>query len=486
MQNFRENVYTHAELDALLAPRSVVIIGASGRPGSFGERTLINLRAQFRGKHYLINPQYEMLGEDRCYPDVASLPEVPDCAVIAVPRERVHDLVAQCVAAGVPGVLIFASGYAETDLPERLDEQRALAGLVRGSRTRLVGPNCIGFANYASGAHLSFSQFPSCRPGPGAIGIASQSGARAMAFAQSANVGTPVSHALACGNMIDVDVADYVSYLAGEPACRAIVCILEGHEHPARMEQAARIALAAGKPLIVHKLGRSPKGSHAAWRHTSSDAGDHAAWQALFERCGAVLVEHFDRVTDVAGFFAKAPRSRGRGAAILSTSGGACIIAADMAGAHGVELPQASDPAHARLLADAIPAFGYPLNPYDTTSQVISNPASFTACAGALMGDDAYDTVVMPQIQAYDAATPRIATLDAQAARFGKIACNVWLTQWMGGPGFAETAAAPHVALFRSMDTCFWTLAKWQARQRWIDARREGPPPTAPFGLLPA
>ena len=469
MQALRETVYSHAELDALLAPRSVALVGASSRAGSFGERTLKNLRARFEGPCYLVNPQYTTLGADRCYAAVRDLPAVPDCAVIAVPREKVHALVADCVEAGVPGVLIYASGYAETDLPERLDEQRALAALVRGSRTRLVGPNCIGFANYATGVQLSFSEFPVARPGAGAIGIASQSGALAMAIAQAAQAGTPVSHALACGNMVDVDVADYVSYLAGEATCRAIVCILEGHEHPRRMAAAAKAARAAGKPLIVHKLGRSEKGRHAAWRHTASVAGSHDEWRALFDDSGAVLVEQFDRVMEVASFFAKAPRARGRGAAVLSTSGGACIIAADAAGAHGVELPQAADPAHARVLADAIPAFGYALNPYDTTAQVISDPGSFAACAGALMQDDAFDTVVMPQIQAYDAATPRTAVLDALAGQSGKIACNVWLTQWMGGPGYAEAAAAPHVALFRSMDTCFWTLARWQARQRRLD-----------------
>ena len=467
----RENVYSHAELQPLLAPRSVAIIGASSRAGSFGERTLNNLRAHFDGPVYLVNPQYDRLGADPCHKDIELLPQVPDCAVIAVPREKVFPLVAQCVAAGVRGVLVYASGYAETDLPERLDEQRALAALVRGTATRLVGPNCLGFANFSAGTHLSFSEFPACRAGPGAIGVASQSGALAMAVAQGANAGTAVSHALACGNMIDVDVADYVSFMAGEPTCRAIVCILEGHEHPLRMQQAARIALAAGKPLVVHKLGRSAQGVVSAWRHTASRAGRYADWKTLLEDCGAVVVDQFDQLMEVASFFAKAPPARGRGAAVLSTSGGACIMAADAAGAHGVPLPPAADPAHAAVLAEAIPPFGYPLNPYDTTAQVISNPASFTACAAALMGDDAYDTVVTPHIQAYESATPRIATLNEQAGRFGKIACNVWLTQWMGGPGYAETAALPHIALFRSMDTCFWTLARWQRRQRWIEAQ---------------
>ncbi|WP_315123333.1 CoA-binding protein [Comamonas antarctica] len=471
MHSLRETVYSHGELAGLLAPRSVAIIGASSRPGSFGERTLRNLRAHYTGRVYLINPQYATLGADPCYPDLAALPEVPDCAVIAVPREKVYELVAQCVEAQLPGVLVFASGYAETDQAEGLNAQRALSALVRGSKTRLVGPNCLGFANYAAATHLSFSEFPGYLPGPAAVGIASQSGALAMAIAQGANAGTPISHALACGNMVDVDVADYVSYMAGESACAAIVCIIEGHEHPARMEQAARIALAAGKPLIVHKLGCSAKGIHAAWRHTASVAGSQADWQALFARCGAVMVEHFDRVLEVASFFAKAPRAGGRGAAILSTSGGACIIAADAAAAHGIELPPPADAANAQVLADTIPAFGYPHNPFDTTAQVISHPASFSACAAATMGDAAYDCVVTPHIQAYESATPRIATLNEQAARFGKIACNVWLTQWMGGPGYADTASLPHIALFRSMDSCFWTLARWQQRQQWIDAQ---------------
>lgn len=132
--------YAHAALRLLLHPRRIAVIGASVREGSFGLRTLRNL-AGFDGAVHPVNARYAEIEGLRCYPSLAALPDVPDCAVIALGRDAVEQTLADCIAAGVGGVILYASGYAETRRPELVAMQDRLAAMVAGTRTRLLGPN---------------------------------------------------------------------------------------------------------------------------------------------------------------------------------------------------------------------------------------------------------------------------------------------------------------------------------------------------------
>ncbi|MEH2471779.1 acyl-CoA synthetase (NDP forming) [Nitrobacteraceae bacterium AZCC 2299] len=168
-----------------------------------------------------------------CFPTVAAIGEAPDCVFIAVPREMVESVVRDCAAAGVGGAGIVASGLAETAKPERVAEQNRIVDIARSAGMRLVGPNTIGLLNYEIGAGLTFSAMPARRPLlQYAIGIISQSGSLGFSLAQAAELGVSISHVLTAGNSADFDVADYVAYLAEEPACKAIVCVFEGMAHP--------------------------------------------------------------------------------------------------------------------------------------------------------------------------------------------------------------------------------------------------------------
>src|ERR1700733_10835560 len=136
MQKKRTSVYHHADLTRLLHPASVAVIGASTRPGSFGERVLHNLR-HYGGRYYPVNARYQTIGEHTCYPNVRDLPEIVDCAVITAAREAVEEIVLDCVKAGVGGAIIFASGYSETGKEERIAQQERLAGVSRGRGRRV-------------------------------------------------------------------------------------------------------------------------------------------------------------------------------------------------------------------------------------------------------------------------------------------------------------------------------------------------------------
>ncbi len=476
--------YRRAELLRLLDPGSIALIGASPREGSFGDRALKNLAA-YDGRIHLVNARYTTIGERPCFPRLSALPEIPDCAVIAVNREAVEPIVRECAAAGVGGAIVFASGYGETGKAERAAMQAALADIARESGLRIVGPNTIGIANYLRAAPVTFMVVPQQpgRPAPHAVGIVSQSGALGFAMALAVEHGSAVSHVLTSGNSCDVDMADYVAYLAEEPACRAIACVFEGMADPARLIAAAELANAAGKPLIMFKTAVGEAGAAAAISHTAALAGSEAAWRAAFDRAGAIVVDQFEAVMETAAFFAKAPRPKAPGIAVLATSGGAGIIAADKAEIHGVPLPQPLDDTRA-VLAAHVPEFGSPRNPCDVTAQVLTDPESLTACARALLADPQYAAMLVPQVYAYAPAVRRIPVLSALAAEAGKPVVYVWVNELWEGPGARECEADPNIALFRSMDRAFRTLAIWRARGAGMPApaetaRRISPPGAA-------
>lgn len=457
-------LYTHGQLSRVLAPRSVAIVGASSRPGSFGERLQANLAGHYTGRVYLINSKYDKLGDQPCYPSLSALPVSPDCVVATVPREAVEPVVAEAAAVRAGGVVVYASGYAETGKADRIAQQQQLGIIARDAGMPVIGPNCLGYVNYRLGARLSFTEFPAPRPmARAAVGIASQSGALSQALAQSAETGASISHAFSAGNQSDVDVADLVAYLAADDDCRAIACVFEGMSHPERLLQAADLAWRAGKPLLVHKVATGQLGAEAAVSHTGSLAGSNAAYLAAFERAGMIVIDDFEALIEAATFFAKAPAPKAKGVAVAATSGGAAIMAADKAELHGVPMPQPSDPVRA-ILETHIPDFGSARNPCDVTAQVVNNPLSLRACADALLGEPSYGALVLPQPVAFGPHVDRIPAFSELSAKHGKITCNVLVSQWLQGPATREAETDPNVALFRSMDRCMRALAAWHRR----------------------
>jgi len=468
-------VYRHAELDRVLNPRSIAIVGASPKAGSFGDRVLGHI-ATFGGDVYLVNPKYDRIGERDCYASVKDLPMPPDCVAIAVPREAVEPIVREAAAVGAGGVILYASGYAEMQREERIEQQRRLTAIALDTGLKIIGPNCLGIVNYLKRARISFAEYPKPREQHGVlIGIASQSGAMSQAMAQALERGIGVSHALSAGNQSDVDVADFVSYLADEPSCQAIACAFEGMAHPQRMLEAAQITWRAGKPLLINKIATGEPGAAAAMAHTGSIAGLDGAWRATFERGGAILIEEFEGLMEAASFFAKAPAPAARGVAVVATSGGAAIMSADKAERHGVPLPQPSSRVQ-QVLSSLIPEFGSSRNPCDVTGQVVSKPQSLWQCAESLLSDPAYGALIAPQTVVSELLwQARIDALQLASSQSGKITCNVLLSDWLQGPGLFESERHTHVAVFRSMDRCFRTLAAWHHRAE-LGARRERTP----------
>jgi acyl-CoA synthetase (NDP forming) len=459
----RRAAYSRAELERLIAPRSIAVVGASPRAGSFGMRTLENL-AQYTGEVFPVNAKHESIGALRCYPSLAALPRAPDCVVLAVPREGAQGALEEAAAAGAGAAIVFASGYGEMAHDEAGRAQRRLTDVARAARMPLLGPNCMGLVNHALRAGVTFlSEYARAPRAPGSIAIVSQSGALGYSLAQAWDRGLGIRYFFSCGNSADIDVGDLVAAMAEDPEVRAIACLFEGAASAGRMLEAGARARRAGKPVIVFKLGTSADGAAAARSHTGSLAGAAVAWRALFERAGFVPVDDFDALLEYAKFFAVAGAPGARGAAAISASGGAGVMAADKAAAHGVAMPQPL-PATVEKLRAIVPEFGAARNPCDPTAQVLNVPDSFGRCCRALLEDPQYGVLVVPATVAIaETAKDRVPAMARLTREQAKPVALVWLSEWLQGPGAEEYEKDERIPVFRSMERCYAAIAAWHA-----------------------
>lgn len=452
-------VYRHAELIRLFEPAVVALVGASPSAGSIAQLVLANMRA-FAGELYLVNGKYDRIGEQRCYPSLRALPRVPDCVVVAVGRDGVESVLEECAALGVGGAVVFASGYAETGKAEWIAQQARISALARKAGLRLLGPNSVGLINHAHGLAMSFTpNLAMSPPSPAAIGLVSQSGGLGNGLTQALHRGIAFSHTLSTGNSSDVDCADCIAYLAQSPHCKAIALVFEGVESTARLLEAARLADANDKPLVVFKLGRGVQGAQAALSHSGFMAGSSAAYRAALDEVGAIQVDRFEALIETAAFFAKAPRARANGVAVISASGGTVVHAADEAEQAGVPLPPMSESTLATL-STLVPEFATVRNPFDLTSSP-HGPQRLLDCADVLLRDPAYAAVLAPHVYSFPAESAKFDKLGKLAAQHGKPVVVNWVSEWVEGPGAQEGHSNPNVALFRSSSDAFAALAAW-------------------------
>jgi acetyltransferase len=462
MTRTARNLYSHAELARLIDPKIVAVVGASETPGSFGQRTLANM-SEFAGAVYAVNPKYRMLFDRPCVPTLGDLPESPDCVILCVAQPMVEGMIETAGAIGAGGAIVYASGFSETGKPDRVEAQERLVATARRLGVRVAGPNCVGLANTRTRAGLNFMpDYGRMGHRNGPIAIVSQSGALGYTVLQGMQRGIGFSKYLAAGNSSDVDICDYISFLADDEDTRAIVCLFEGVKDGARFLAAARKARAACKALIVYKAGSSEASRKAALSHTGTMVGSYGAYAAAFEEVGAVATDNLESVLELASFFAKASApQRGRGVGVLATSGGAAVICADKAERHGVPLP-ALDAGTADALNKVVPDFGSVANPSDLTAEVLKTSETFGYCLDAFLADENFSALVMPMVFAHPSSSGARAVSVVEAAkRADKPLAVIWMNEWFQGPGSEIFDGDPRVATFRSADRCFAALRAW-------------------------
>ncbi len=356
-------------LHALLAPRSIVVVGASDRPGSVGATVWRNvLGGSFRGERLAVNPAHRELAGQRVYPDCASLPMVPDLALVCTPPDTVPAIVAQLAALGVRAAVVMTAGLSAA-------QRQAMLDAARPTLMRLLGPNCLGLLVPGIGLNASFAQ-ADAPVGP--LAFVSQSGAITTAVIDGVGTrGVGFSCLVSLGDHADVDFGDLLDYLGSDPATRAILLYAESVTSPRKFMSAARAA-ARNKPVIVVKAGRAGAGVHAAASHTGAMAGSDAVVDAALRRAGLLRVDTLQQLFDAAETLARFDGCTDVGLTIVSNGGGAGVMAADAAASLGVPVPPLRAGASAALDA-VLPATWSHGNPVD-----LIGDAPATRYAGAL------------------------------------------------------------------------------------------------------
>lgn len=401
--------FTNEQIDRLLRPRSVAVIGASDRHGALGATLLNNLvQYEFAGDIYPVNPKRdELLGLKVCK-DVSELPHGIDCAVLAIPRPFVLDTVKALAERGCGAVVIYSAGFSEAG-EEGVRDQLELGRIAQEYGMVIEGPNCLGATNYVDRVPLSFVETNMQVPGPGdrAVGIASQSGALAAVLATALHPrGLYVSSSVSTGNEAASGVEDYVEWLVDDPATHVITLYVESLRRPKAFIAAVRRARAAGKPVVMLHPGRSDKAQASAATHTGAMAGDYALMKIKLAREGVIFAETLEELADVTEIALRCKALPGANMAVLGESGALRGLAFDLAEEIGLDLIHLDDdnsPAIRAILPDFVPVS----NPTDITAIGLSEPVIYTNLLTVLLEDERIGSVVASIIQS-DPITSKI------------------------------------------------------------------------------
>jgi len=382
------------DLSAILSPSTVAVIGASEDPAKFGGRVFRYLTAgSWSGRAIAVNPRLATVQGHAAAPSIANVQVPVDLAVIAVPPDAVEASVDACVEAGVRAALVFASGFAEAGSGGRA-RQDALVQRARQGGMRLAGPNCIGAVDVHARFAASFATMWSSWQAPGPVSIFSQSGAMASyCYELLRERGIGVSLWMSTGNEADVTVGECIAHAANDPRTRVIVAALEGVSDGPRLAHSLALARAAGKAVIVLKVGRSSVGQAAAASHTGSLAGEHRIFDAIARQAGALVAGTFSEAIDLAVAFALLPVPAGRRLGIVSCTGGGNIMAADRAHERGLDVPELDRSTRNRL--DAMLPGGNSRNPVDVTAMVLADMELMVAPVAEVAASPCVDAVVV-------------------------------------------------------------------------------------------
>jgi acetyl coenzyme A synthetase (ADP forming)-like protein len=386
----RERLAQVRSLERVLRPRTVAVVGASRRPGAVGRAVVHNLvTGDFAGAVYPVNRHADAVAGLPAYPSVRDVPRQVDLAVLAVPAPDVVDVVRECGERAVRGVVVLASGFADTGAPGEASQQQVV-GLARAAGMRLIGPNCLGLLNTDPQVRLNATFAPTCPP-PGTVAMLSQSGGLGIALLErAATLGLGVSSFVSIGNRADVSANDLLLWWEQDVHTRLVVLYLESFGNPRKFARIAR-RLSRTKPIVAMKGGRSSAGSRAARSHTAAAATPAAVVDALFRQAGVIAVDSLGELFDVVTVLAHTRVPAGPRVAVVGNAGGPGILAADAAATAGLQVPELSGTTQRRLRA-LLPPGAAVVNPVDTVA--VATAEQFGAAVATTAADPAIDAVL--------------------------------------------------------------------------------------------
>jgi acetate---CoA ligase (ADP-forming) len=438
---------TPQDLRVLFAPRSVAVIGATGRAGSVGQAVFANVfKHGYAGVVYPVNPNSASVMSVKAFPSVLDIPDEVDLSIIIVPSALVPGVMEECGKKGIQAAIVITAGFKELGGAGVEQEQLVLTA-ARQNGIRLLGPNCLGIINTDPQVRLNGS-FARLMPATGNIALVSQSGAvgvAALEYAQGEGIG--LSKFVSVGNKADLNENDFLAYLKDDPLTDVIMFYLEDISDPKRFFQLAREItgeMGNKKPILAIKSGRTAAGARAASSHTGALAGSDEAYDALFAQCGVLRVESLEELFDYAQAFSTQPLPRGNRVAIVTNAGGLGIMTTDAAERYGLEMAEFQEETVARLKA-GLPVAANLHNPVDVLGDAREDRYR-TALEGVL-ADDHVDGVIVistPQLMTNLAAIAATVAEVTPAYRKPTLVCQMALGEIEETLAIWSKARLPH------------------------------------------
>ncbi len=383
------------QLKSIFYPRSVAIIGASNREGSFGRLFLEGFIRMGFPEIYPVHPREKQLLNLPAYPSVGNIPYDVDLAILLTPPSEARKIVTECTDKGVRGILLFSAGFREKS-EEGKRAEIELAKLATTGGSRLIGPNSNGL--FSPAAHLLTLPGSLTAGGlpaeTGSVSVFSQSGSFNDYLTQVlTGKNLKFSKVVSCGNEADLGAVDFLEYFGSDSETRIIAGYLEGIKDGRRFYELAK-AISRQKPIIIWKGGHTAVGARAALAHTGSLAGSKQVWDAMFKQSGIISVSNFEEITDCLLAFSWLPLPRGRRVAIISGMGGTNVGTADNCTLMGLEIARFSETTSQKL-AQILPAFGTAsINPVDVGVGMLMAPQIYGETIKLLAEDENVDMLI--------------------------------------------------------------------------------------------
>lgn len=416
-------------LEHLFNPESVAVFGASIRPHSVGKTVMDNLLSGgFPGPIMPVNPKYRAVAGVLAYPNVDSLPETPDLAVLCTPPATIAPLITELGERGTKAIIIMSAGLNQEDDNGRSYQQVAL-DRAKPNLVRILGPNCIGLMAPHAGLNASFAH---THPLPGNIAFVSQSGALATSVLDwSKASGIGFSYFVSLGNSADVDFGDVLDYLSRDSHTTAVLLYIESIKEPRKFMSAARAA-SRNKVIIAVKAGRFAEGAKAAASHTGALTGSDDVFDAALRRAGVLRVDTIEHLFDAVETLGRIKRIQRNHLTILTNGGGPGVMATDALISAGGELTDLSPETIAKLEA-ALPGNWSRANPVDIIGDAPA--ARYVQALETLLGAPETDAILF--IHSPTAIVPSKEIAEAMVSKIQRSRRNI-LSCWLGRRGVAE------------------------------------------------
>jgi len=464
-----------SSLDALFRPTSIAVVGASRRPDTIGHQIVDNLlRHGYTGVVYPVNPGARAVHSIPAFPSVSAIPGDVDLAVVVVPKELVPEVVEDCGAKGVKGLVVISAGFKEVGA-EGAQREARLGELTRSLGMRVVGPNCMGILSTDPATSMNATFAPSMPP-TGPLSFMSQSGAMGVTILDyAAEYGIGIHHFVSVGNKLDVSGNDLVEYWSDDPGTKVILMYLENFGNPRRFTTLAR-TVSRKKPIVVVKSGRTKAGARAAASHTGALAGVDVAIDALLAQCGVLRADSVQELFDIAMALEEQPIPAGNRVAIVTNAGGPGIMIADACESEGLEVVELSAETQERL-RQVFPAEASVRNPVDMIASATSE--SYRVALEHILADPNVDAAIAAFVPPLGVRQVDVASSIVEVYRSRVPADKPILAVLMGRHGLPEGRAELHeagVPAYTFPESAARALSAMVRYRHWL--QRPDPEPT--------